>query len=607
MKPVFLKLDKSFRRLATDVGLDSRTVRYCLNRFKAEGVKFFTVTLPKLSKSVLRSLELGYFQRPTDIAWQGRSLRFFRSLLSGIFDTNGLVRETVDVVCLYALRQLCEYMYKLAFSFARHELARACDKYVQKEQSLATFQFERKWLELLRRNFETHYSRLSRLHVDAIFKSAAPRHGPGSFAGASKLRDPFYFVKLLDDSQYGTCTKSMRSFSGYFKPYPSSPTKIFLAPDERKVCEVLFVPKDSRGPRVISKEPMHLLRAQMAYFDTVAPLLESVTSGRVNFYDQSVNQRLTREASLSKDYATLDLRDASDSVSFKLVRHILLNSPGMRYFVTHFRSTKAKLPDGRFIQLRKLSGMGSGITFPTMALVIHLSICSLVSKRLRIPYREVSKEVYVYGDDLIVPSKWVSLAFEALNLSGLEVNRDKCFVNSHFRESCGKDYYFGNEVNPVRLTLSHANLPGPSKEVNLGYSGILQLERHCRELVSSGWGFLAEYYYRSLEASLGKLPRVFGSSPVLGRYSLSMVPCQDRGIKAWTADPERLSTLGIWIDPYKILSQKLRSISDDRLGHLFPEDTGNPIDMGIAIPRRICLRKRLIMDTALNGVVPSES
>lgn len=593
------------RTLSKDLGLDSRDVKYVITRLKSERLQFLTITLPKLVKCVLRGLELGSFQRARDemrfthIAWQGSSLRYFRSLLSRIFA--GTADEAAQA--LYSLRQACEYLYKLALPFSSEKLAESEMKYREQENQLKTAAVSDEWVERLRRNFETYYPKLARATVDTILKSHRPRGTSGAVSGSSKFRVPFSVWKQLPT--IGLCDKSQAALSGYFKPYPSAPVPVTFSrqTSNSDVAEVLFVPKDSRGPRVISKEPYHRLLAQMSYFDFVSSGLEEITHGRVNFTDQSINQRLAKEASVSRTLVTADLRDASDSVLYRVVKRLFAGSPGLRYFIRHFRTPKVRLPVSReVIQLEKLAGMGSGLTFPTMALLIHLAICTLVSARGRASFKEAMLKVHVYGDDLIVPREWWDLAQEALLKTGLKINHEKTFVRAPFRESCGGDYLHGIEVTPVRLRLSAGDLEcrKTSEVVIQKAAGVLQLERHCRELLAKGLVHTAEYFYRCLEKALGPLPSVSGESPYLGRYEVT-----GRGVyldsAAYLPITEKVRVPDL-VCPYKYLGKVLaRPVFD------YPQDAVEEISTAgsfgeIALPRKVQLiKKKRVSHHALYG------
>lgn len=556
---VSLNLTKAFTALCRDLDVDSKTVQICVRRINSEGVAFCTKTLPLLSKAVLRSLELGYFERPTNFAWKGRSLLIFNSLLNRIFDSNGSVLPQPCSVAIYAIRQVCEYMYKLAFEFSEEQLAAAQAKYVEVEERVGSFRPDPKWVDRLRRNATRYYPELFGLTVDKIFGTSRPRVGPGAFFNSEKESVPFYVYKALDDSVIGTTGNSLKAFSGYFKPYPSAPTRVVLTKrgDERQ-CRVIFVPKDSRGPRVISKEPLHLLRAQLSFFDTVSSVLERESRYRINFRSQEVNRTLARAGSIDGSYATFDLKDASDSVSYSLMRSIFEYAPGVRYFLTRLRSTSAVLPDKRVCTLAKLSGMGSGLTFPLMAFLIHLSVTSYVSMRTGEGYESVGSRVYVYGDDLVVPACYSEYIGTALSASGLVLNLDKCFTRGPFRESCGFDAFLGNNIAPVRLKLPGAELGDPSLRVVISNPlGLVELERHCRELVASGLMSLANYYYTRLEKAGIPLPPISGDADCFGRWSASpALVDDDQKFRVVKPAPVRLSVRKSF-DPYKYLSSSL--------------------------------------------------
>lgn len=513
--------------VASDCGCDSYTISYLVRRLNSEGVRFLTVNLPKLGKSVLRSMELKKFVRPTDFAWKARSLRYFRSLLDKIFcHKTGDLLDDYCVISFNYIRQLCEYAYKLGLAFTPEQNSVAEAKYLAVNRELGDLSYDPTWLEKLRKAAENYYKPLFKTEVHEIL-SHGTRPGPGAFVGSDLTRRtagvPWYIWKINPQCVTGTCNSSQTPFSGYFKPYPSAPTPI-IPVEESRICQVRFVKKDSRGPRVISKEPYHQLRAQMAFFSWSSRTLELVSRCRINFVDQSVNQRLAKSSSIDGSNATLDLKDASDRIGYKLARHVFSNAPGVSYFLRNFRSTHFELPSGRRGRLSAVAGMGSGLTFPLLAFFVQLSVCVAVVDRTGLPFEEVRSFVYVYGDDLIVPTRWVEYAFKGLEKSGLLVNHDKSYWRGPFRESCGGDYINGNECAPVRLKLHSCDLPSP-KECRDGFSFtrfdaeiVKALVAHSHELRRSGMNATASFWEISLSKVI-PMPYVGYGSPVLGRYT----------------------------------------------------------------------------------------
>jgi hypothetical protein len=375
--------------------------------------------------------------------------------------------------------------------------------------------------------------------------------------------------------------------------------------DVSEVAEVMFVPKDSRGPRVISKEPMHQLRLQMSFFDWFSAYLERKTNKRINFADQSINRRLAHEGSITQKFATIDLKEASDRLSSRYVASLFEHISVLRYFVRN-RSTHYRLPSGKTGRMFKLSGMGSGLTFSLLAFVVYVSVVSAICKRVpKALHSYVRRNVYVYGDDLVVPSQFVKFAQQGLSNSGLVINVDKSYTRGYFRESCGGDYYYGNNVTPVRLRLSNSKMAferGHLRPRDPRFF-VLQTERHCRELVKAGLNRSANYLYDVIQSWTGELPLVSGDSPVIGRYSLTGTAYEtdDNGnyelVKAWIASPVVRSPKGIC--PYKAMSHSLKPTEVSWKDMMYPGE-GSRVGELVS-PRHIRLYRKPVSAFRLCG------
>lgn len=592
--------------LAHDVRLDPFTKAYVIRRYKSEGIRFLTVTLPKLSKAVIASLEKGSFDRPTDFAWKGRSLLYFRSLLRRIFCVNtGVVLDDVDSDSLLRLRQFCEYFYKLALEFDEQDIKDAEAAFVETEAAVR--QLDCEYSEQLRKDFETYYKPLSSAVVSEVFRDYRPRSGPGTWSGMSP-QQRYYRVRTTDRYTRGV-SGEFSAYSGYFKEYPGSPNTPIITDDTSLTSEVLFVPKDSRGPRTIVREPYFRLKAQLAFFDWFASGLERVSHKRINFYDQAINRELARASSVSKAYATLDLKEASDRVSYRFVLNVFRNSPAIRYFLLR-RTDCTLLPNGTAMRLSKLSGMGSGLTFPIMSLLAHLSIVRSVVNSTGLRYELVKKHVYTYGDDVIVPARWYDAACKGLARAGLQVNLSKSFSRSHFRESCGGDYYNGHSVGPVRLRLANS-APVYFRKGHLlkltSNPGIIQVERHCRELIRAGLASVAETFYKSIERKLKiKLPIGTGRTPYLCRYTLDGVayPAVDGNyVQVRGVLPLPVVSKTPFMNPYYHLGNSLRPSGENSVLPWWDQIvSGCGSSFGeVSIPRQVRYKFGRISSFALMG------
>lgn len=607
------------KNLIRDIGLDSSDAQYVMRRLKNEGVRFCTSTLPRLWKAISFSLKVGSLKRDlpgdcslTAFAWKGRSLRYFRSLLDRLFNpVTGLVLPNPCPHALRAIRTLSEYMYKTCFDFSSEQLDKAKSAYLEQENNMVSI--DSGWCNSLRRNFEKFYPRVSRPELHHVLGKSRLRFGPGSLNGISGL--PYWKWKRQSLSDQGV-SRRFKALSGYFRPYPSCKASIRLCDDRPRVSKVLFVPKNADKPRVISKEQPDAIQLQMAFFDWSTAELEAQTDGRIQFTDQSQNRRLAQLGSVTGEYATLDLSAASDSVQFGLCQRVFRNSPAIRWFINHARATSAAL-DGLTIPLRKLAGMGSGLTFPILSLIIHISVCTQVSIDLRLPYKQVMRKVYTYGDDIIIPTEWVSYACSGLRKSGLKVNEDKSFFSGPFRESCGGDYLSGVDVVPVRLRLMQGGLAEASSHCqdNGDYQIVIQkkrwdlIESHCRELLDKGFTSLAEYYYREIEKQYRlRLPYVSRSSAVLGRV--------DEVAARLQLLPRKVNLTGVLSPRYYVREPMMDEFHRDDpyrfLGRLLEPNRAPSMEVAaqlgeIPVPHAVKItRKRVVSHDALTRDVAAE-
>jgi hypothetical protein len=257
---------------------------------------------------------------------------------------------------------------------------------------------------------------------------------------------------------------------------------------------------------------------QQAILATLAPAIErNARSGSfVSFTDQTPNQRMAQVGSYDGSLATLDLSEASDRVANWHVEELFQDWPHFLEGVQACRSTRVKVPSGEVIPLQKFASMGSALTFP-METMIFLSISLLVCGRALKPsprwpqFKRLTGKVRAYGDDIIVPAGKAEEVIETLETFGFKVNRRKSFWTGPFRESCGKEYFGGQDVSIVR---SRQGMPSSLRSV--------------RELVSlaSFRNLLCEQGYLETVAMLdeeittltkGHFPAVHATSPIIGR------------------------------------------------------------------------------------------
>lgn len=222
-----------------------------------------------------------------------------------------------------------------------------------------------------------------------------------------------------------------------------------------------FVPKSAKEDRPIACENAMDLFIQLGVDGYIRKRLKTVG---VDINDQSINQRLAREGSITGGLATLDLSMASDTVSLALVEKLL-----PRDWVLFLHKIRAEAGtyidiDGneQVITYNKISSMGNGFTFALETLIFTAAIAAMGSDI------EFGNNACVYGDDLIVPTKYSTDVVKLLNLCGFTVNTSKSFFEGPIRESCGSDWYLGVGIRPffVREPLNDMDAFGAFSLIN---------------------------------------------------------------------------------------------------------------------------------------------
>jgi len=200
------------------------------------------------------------------------------------------------------------------------------------------------------------------------------------------------------------------------------------------------VPKDSTKHRGIAVEPSINVFYQLGYGRVIRDRLSraglDLTKG------QDIHRRVACEASIRGHLSTLDLSNASDTICSNLVKLLL---PANWYSVLNDLRSKRTEFKSRWHLLEKFSSMGNGFTFELETLIFLALIMALDPTGQKLV---VGQNVYVFGDDIIVPTEYSKAVIAALRFFGMSVNGEKSFVDGPFRESCGGDYFLGVDVRP---------------------------------------------------------------------------------------------------------------------------------------------------------------
>jgi len=452
-------LEEFGERCCTSTIRDRQTAA---ERFDHEGVSFLTITLPAFAKELEKALEEGKVDHDHFPGFRRRGglPLFLGGFLDRVFDRGtGCLLQQPDVESIFAVRQLCLLCSKILLDCTEKRKADAIEGYLKCEQEVKRAD------QNMRAEDLTDLQRVSALLFRDVFTAVdrkiydgniTGRHGPG--ATGDKLRGNAKF----DLSEWPARLESEFPYWEHGIPnerYLYRYDRVsLLEPGAERPVKVTLVPKTLKTPRVIAIEPTAVQYMQQGIMEQLVEHLERDQTVRdmIGFTNQSPNQVLAREGSLHGLLATLDLSEASDRVSNQHVRVMLQRWPSFFRAVDATRSRKADVPGHGVIRLAKFASMGSALCFPMEAMVFLSLIFLGIERELkhqltRGDIKSFRGQVRVYGDDLIVPVRFVPSVIRVLDTFGYRVNAHKSFWNGKFRESCGKDYYDGHDVSVVRV------------------------------------------------------------------------------------------------------------------------------------------------------------
>jgi len=380
-------------------------------------------------------------------------------------------RQLLVTRAVRAIRQICFLAYKLEGSYPAEAEALLYEKFRTVDRSLPS---EEDVDEIDGLSYSTHRAlEIARYAVWAVMRGFTPheglsRHGRGAVATGERAHQKFNFRRLFEtvESEYPFVDNFLFNYSHLCYELESL-EDIEVHPEP--IAKMQAVEKDSRGPRLISMEPLELQWLQQGEGRALMKHIErhNLTAGHVNFTNQQVNRDLALSSSKSQQvfedsegvlhvshtldpWITIDLEDASDRVSVWLVKQ-LFDTVHFRAF-NALRSRCTLMPDGHVQVLRKFAPMGSALCFPVESLVFWALAVGATHQLAEVrDGLDTSHAPYVFGDDLIVRKSdygKIRAVFEELSL---KLSENKCCTGRFFRESCGMDAFHGVCVTPVRL------------------------------------------------------------------------------------------------------------------------------------------------------------
>lgn len=458
----------TYSSLLTDI---SRLVGIQLDLPDALDENWVLVIGPQLDKTVLTSLENEGLTSPLLPHWLlPLWLRFI---------------STRDSLALKCLRTVLVFGYKAEFEPTEIQLVQAQSVFESANNEVGA------WNVAFSATppgplFREAKRLVSRVIARCDWFKIVPSHGPGSVFPTFQPSDKGNFDVYTDIVQY-------YPYDQYFNGLHESgldDLKSDYHPVDHIHCKMVAVPKDSRGPRLISVHPKESIWIQQGQRHVLEQAIEHhpLTSGRINFRDQKVNGAIALSSSEKRDYVTIDLKEASDRIGRGLVDYLFGYSSKI---LSCTRASHVVLLDKRLVELNMWAPMGNCLTFP----VESLTFWAMVRAGILCRHGVSCDDIYVFGDDIIVPTPYYEGAIYGLLSAGLIPNYTKTFRKGFFRESCGVDAYCGKDVTPFRLRVRDINT----------YSDGESVCDLAKRLVMAGFTDTSTCLYRAVQNAFGRL------------------------------------------------------------------------------------------------------
>lgn len=429
-------LNNSYYRLLTDVRRLSGVAigipdSICMNWILKEG--------PSLDKMLLQSLK-----KETNYSLGDDISCHFPEWLLPLWTA---FYNSRNPYLLKLLRQLLVFGYKSRFEPSHEQTSEAIASFVNTDRQAGDFDASLSRETLNSPFWRTARSIVGRVTATIDWSNIIPSHGPGSVFPNYDPSVRSDFVNIIPSIEHHyPYYEYFNGLRGFFPNAVESFSNDRIRIVDDIVCKLCFVPKDSRGPRLISVHPRESIWIQQGQRVLLEAAIAKHAGRFISLNDQSVNGGLALTSSLDQRYATLDLSEASDRLTCGVVRHLMGDYTYSKLSCS--RASFIKMPDNSVMPLRKWAPMGNALCFPVESLcfwaIVRAGICVRYGS-------QAMSDVYVFGDDIVVPTRYYDGAVDGLTRANLIVNTAKSFNSGFFRESCGVDAYRGISVTPHRM------------------------------------------------------------------------------------------------------------------------------------------------------------
>jgi len=559
-------------------GLD-RDFKTIEKRFENEGLGFLTKALPALDESLLLGLATGQFTCP--IGFKTAKWRTIPKFLSGMFcevfdPFTGILKETPDMGILKCLHGILKLFKKTQVSAEDEEFLhqKAVNEFYQCDERASRVSIPDRHDHLIGRvcklllytlnSKDTEYGKYkhgpgavyegykANEKYSALFEavwrdsdvlSGCGLWGIGENLSPGEYTPPVWRARKSPKGDRQVLEQVVRQSPPDGKGGSASPTECRIFPTSegswpvglgsprsnrasRSSARLISVAKNSTSRRTITVEPMLNQFVQQGLNILLRDSISEckILRNSIALTDQSLNQVQALEGSLYDNWATIDLKSASDLLSVSLVRSVFRHNPRFLEDMMDCRSTEVECKE-LTVTLGKFAGMGNALTFPVQSICFAVVCLAAIMDQdgTKPSYRNLlraSRRIRVYGDDIIVSKRYAHQCVAWLHDVGLQVNNKKSFLEGNFKESCGVDAFRGVDITPQYIKHQpDFTVASPSM-----LAGFVSLSNH---MWLDGLYETATWLAEGVEDAIGKrLPLVSASSGVFGWVSRkdSMTP-----------------------------------------------------------------------------------
>ncbi len=314
------------------------------------------------------------------------------------------------------------------------------------------------------------------------------------------------------------------------------------------IAKLISVAKNSTSRRTITVEPLLKQFIQQGLNTILREAISecSILSSCLALTDQEENQKLALEGSQYDNWATIDLKSASDLLSLRLVKLVFGHYDEFLHHMIECRTPFVEAKSKSRLELGKFAGMGNALTFPVQSVCFAVvCIAAILDQDGHSPSywrtRRAARRIRIFGDDIIIEKRYVHQCVTWLQEVGLQVNFKKSFLEGNFKESCGVDAFRGVDITPHYVK----HQPGYAEATPSIIAGWVEMSNHlwlaCLYSAST-------WFKNEVENALRKrLPLVSQTSGLLGWHSRldAMTPHK------WCRNTQQFLTRSVALAPVK--------------------------------------------------------